>query len=170
MISPKKRIIKAKGASPSRISRRQGGADSDVIKIIGSTRSTKALIKGGWGGRIKSRDSNWEYFVTSNKAALFDSVLPADMRKRNKNVFINVEEVEHSVIEEIIEPEVNGALDSCHILGLQNISAVVNDMLSCKCQVNQTILDFINYCSLHSHVDAAILREICNEWKNKIKG
>ena len=43
-------------------------------------------------------------------------------------------------------------------------------MLSCKCQVNQTVLDFINYCTLHSRVDADILREICNEWKNKIKG
>ena len=59
---PKKRFIKAKGATPSRTSRRQGGTDSDAIKIIGNTRSTKALIKGGWDGRIRSRDNNWEFF------------------------------------------------------------------------------------------------------------
>ena len=57
LISPKKKMIKTKGATPSRISRRQSGTDSDVIKIIGNIRSTKALIKCGHGGRIRSRDS-----------------------------------------------------------------------------------------------------------------
>lgn len=41
----KKRIIKSKGATPSRSSRRQGGNDYEVIQISGNTRSTKALIK-----------------------------------------------------------------------------------------------------------------------------
>ena len=53
-------------------------------------------------GIIKPRDSNQEYFVISNKATLLDPVLPADTRKRNKHVFINIEEVDHSVIEDII--------------------------------------------------------------------
>ena len=64
---------------------------------------------------------------------MHDPVLPADTTKRNINVFINVEEVENIVIEHIIELEVNGSLESYHILGLHNSSAVVNDMLSCKC-------------------------------------
>ena len=85
------------------------------------------------GVRIKSRDSNWKYFVTSNRATFLDLVLLIDTRKRNKYVFINIEEVEHSVIEGIIEPEVNLAQEIYHILDLQNISAVVNDMISCKC-------------------------------------
>ena len=41
----KKRIIKSKGATPSRSSRRQGGNDYEVIQISGNTRSTKGLIK-----------------------------------------------------------------------------------------------------------------------------
>ena len=94
LIPQKKRIIKSKGATPSRSSRRQGGNDSKVIQISGNTRSTKALIKGGCGGRITSSDSNWGYFVTSNKATLHDPELPAGIGERNKNVFTNVEEVE----------------------------------------------------------------------------
>ena len=88
----KKRIIKSKGATPSRSSRRQGGNDYEVIQISGNTRSTKSLIKGSCGGRIISSDSNWKYFVTSIKATLHDPELPAGIVERNKNVFTNVEE------------------------------------------------------------------------------
>ena len=63
------------------------------------------------------------------------TVLPAAISERNKNVFVNIEEVEDSVITELKEPEAKGLLESCHILGFQNISAVVNDILSCKCHV-----------------------------------
>ena len=49
LIPSKKRIIKSKGASPSRSFRRQGGNDSEVNQISGNIRSTKALIKGGCG-------------------------------------------------------------------------------------------------------------------------
>ena len=94
LIPPKTRKIKSKGAAPTRISRRQGGNDSEVIKLSGNNRSTKALIRGGMTGRIKSSDSNWEYFVASNKATLHDPELPAGIGERNKNVFTNVEEVE----------------------------------------------------------------------------
>ena len=107
---------------------RQGGNDSEVIQISGNNRSTKALIKGGCGGRIISSDSNWEYFVTSNNATLHDPELHAGIVERNKNVFTKVEEVEKQVIEDIIEPEVDGELESYHIIGLQNISTVVNDI------------------------------------------
>ena len=37
---------------------------------------------------------------------------------RNKNVFINIEEVEDNVIPEMKETEVNGTLERSHILGL----------------------------------------------------
>ena len=85
-------------------------------------------------------------------------------------MFTNVEEVvEKQIIADILEPEVDGALESYHILGLQNISSVVNEMLSCKCHVQQSVLDFINYCSLGNRVDAGILCEIFNKWKNKNK-
>ena len=101
---------------PTRISRRQGGNDSEVIKLSGNNRSTKALIKGGMARRIKSSDSNWEYFVTSNKATLHDPELPAEIIERNKHVFTNVEEVgEKQIIGDILEPEVDGALESYHI-------------------------------------------------------
>ena len=94
------------------------------------------MIRGGWAGRIKSSDSNWEYFVTSNKATLRDPGLPAETIERNKYVFTNVEEVvEKQIIGDILEPEVDGALESYHILVLQNISSVVNEMISCKCHV-----------------------------------
>ena len=92
LIPPKKSIIKSKGATPSRSSRRQGGNDSEVIQISGNTRSTKSLIKGSCGGRIISSDSNWKHFVTSIKAILHDPELPAGIVERNKNVFTNVEE------------------------------------------------------------------------------
>ena len=116
LIPPKTRKIKSKGAAPTRISRRQGGNDSEVIKLSGNNRSTKALIRGGWAGRIKSSDSNWEYFVTSNKATLRDPELPAEIIERNKHVFTNVEEVgEKQIIGDILEPEVDGALESYHI-------------------------------------------------------
>ena len=49
LIPPKTRKIKSKGAAATRISRRQGGNDSEVIKFSGNNRSTKALIKGGMG-------------------------------------------------------------------------------------------------------------------------
>ena len=91
--SPKEKEVKSKGATPTRISRRQGGNDSEVIKLSGNNHSTKALIKGGRAGRIKSSDSNWEYFITSNKATLCDPELHAEIIERNKNVFTNVEEV-----------------------------------------------------------------------------
>ena len=68
-----------------------------------------------------------------------------------------------------MEPEVDGAFESYHILGLQNISSAVNEMLICKYHVQQSVLDFINYCSLDNRVDAGILCEIFNEWKNKNK-
>ena len=61
LIPPKTRKIKSKGATPTRISRRQNGNDSDVINLSGNNRSTNALIRGGWAGIIKSSDSNWEY-------------------------------------------------------------------------------------------------------------
>ena len=82
LIPPKTRKIKSKGAVPTRISRRQGGNDSEVIKLSGNNRSTKALIKDGRAGRIKSSDSNWEYFVTSNKATLRDPEFPAEIIER----------------------------------------------------------------------------------------
>ena len=116
LIPPKTRKIKYKGAVPTRISRRQGGNDSEVIKLSGNNRSTKALIRGDMAGRIKSSDSNWEYFVTSNKATLHDPELPAEIIERNKHVFTNVEEVgEKQIIGDILEPEVDGALESYHI-------------------------------------------------------
>ena len=93
LIPPKKRNIKSKGALPTRISWRQGGNDSEVIKLSGNNRSTKALIRGGRARRIQSSNSNWEYFVTSNKATLCDPELHAEIIERNKNVFTNVEEV-----------------------------------------------------------------------------
>ena len=167
LIPPKTRKIKSKGAAPTRISRRQGGNDSEVIKLSGNNRSTKALIRGGMAGRIKSSDSNWEYFVTSNKATLYYPELPAE---RNKRVFTNVEEVvEKQNIGNILEPEVDGGLESYHILGLQNISSVVNEMLTCKCNLQQSVLDFIEYCSFDSRVDAGVLCEIFNELKKKKK-
>ena len=171
LIPPKTRKIKSKGAAPTRISRRQGGNDSEVIKLSGNNRSTKALIRGGMAGRIKSSDSNWEYFVTSNKATLYYPELPAEINERNKHVFTNVEEVvvEKQNIGDILEPEVDGGLESYHILGLQNISSVVNEMLTCKCNLQQSILDFIDYCSFDSRVDAGVLCEIFNEWKKKKK-
>ena len=86
---------------------------------------------------------------------------------RNKNVFINIEEVEDNVIPEMKETEVNGTLERSHILGLQNISAVVNNMLNYKCHVKKTVLDFINYCSLDNRVDANILHEIYSERKKE---
>ena len=99
-----------------------------------------------------------------------DPELPAEIIERNKNVFTNVEEVvEKQIIGDILEPEVDGALESYHILGLQNITSVVNEMLSCKCHVQQSVLDFIDYCSFDSRVDADVLCEIFDEWKNKIK-
>lgn len=54
----KNRVIQAKRATPWRIYRRQGGTDAGVVKITGNTRSTKALIKGGMGRRMRSKDSN----------------------------------------------------------------------------------------------------------------
>ena len=39
-------------------------------------------------------------------------VLPTDISERNKNVFVNIEEVEDSVITEINEPEVKGSLET----------------------------------------------------------
>ena len=136
LIPPKTRKIKSKGAARTRISRIQGGNDSEVIKLSGNNRSTKSLIRGGCAGRIKSSDSNWEYFVTSNKATLRDPELPAEIIERNKHVLTNVEEVvEKQIIGDILEPEVDGALESYHILGLQSISSVVNEMLSCKCHL-----------------------------------
>ena len=50
--------VKAKGATPSIMSLRQGEIDIDVIKIIGYTRSSKALIKDDMGGRVICRDNN----------------------------------------------------------------------------------------------------------------
>ena len=136
----------------------------EVINLSGNNHSTKALIKGGRAGRIKSSDSNWEYFVTSNKATLRDPELHAEIIERNKNVFTNVEEVvEKQIIGDILEPEVDGVFESYHILGLENISSAVNEMLICKYHVQQSILDFINYCSLDNRVDAGILCEIFNE-------
>ena len=93
LIPPKTRKIKSKVASPTRFYRRQDGNDSEVIKLSGNNRSTKDLIRGGWAGRIKSSDSNWEYFVASNKATLRDPGLPAGIIERNKHVFTNVKEV-----------------------------------------------------------------------------
>ena len=84
LIPPKKRKIKSKGAAPTRISRRQGGKDSEVIKLSGNNCSTKALIKGGMVGIIKSSNSNWEYFVILNKETLRDPELPAEIIERNK--------------------------------------------------------------------------------------
>ena len=98
---------------------------------------------------------------------MHDPELPAGIVEINKNVFTNVEEVEKQVIEDILEPEVDGALESYHILGLQNIYTVVNNMLSCKCHVKQSVIDFISFCSLDNRVDAGILCEIFYEWKNK---
>ena len=50
--------VKTKGATPSIMSLRQGEIDVDAIKIIGYTRSSKALIKGDMGGRVIFRDNN----------------------------------------------------------------------------------------------------------------
>ena len=83
--------------------------------------------------RIRSKDSNWEYFVTSNRGPFHYLGLPADTSERNRDTFANIGEVEGGVITVIKELEVKGSLDSYHILGLQNINTVVNDMLSCKC-------------------------------------
>ena len=83
LIPPKKRKIKSKGAAPTRISRRQDGNDSKVIHLSGNNRSTKSLIRGGMAGRIKSSDSNWEYFVTSDKATMRDPESPAEIIERN---------------------------------------------------------------------------------------
>ena len=93
LIPPKTRQIKSKGAAPTRISRRRGGNDSEVIKLSRNNRSTKALVSGGMAGRITSSDNNWEYFVTPNKATLHDPELPVEIIERNKHVFTNVEEV-----------------------------------------------------------------------------
>ena len=99
-----------------------------------------------------------------------DPELPADIIERNKHMFTNVEEVvEKQIIGDILEPEVDGALKSYHILGLQKKYSVVNEMLSCKCLLQQSVLDFIDYCSFDSRVDAGVLCEIFNEWKKKKK-
>ena len=42
-------------------------------------------------------------------------------------------------------------------------------MLSCKCYVKQSVLDFITFCSLENRVGADILCEIFNEWKYRNK-
>ena len=83
--------------------------------------------------RIRSKDSNWEYFVTLNRKPFRYLGLPADTSERNRDAFANIGEVEGGVITVIKELEVKGLLDSYHILGLQNINTVINDMLSCKC-------------------------------------
>ena len=66
-----------------------------------------------------------------------------------------------------LKPEVDGALESYHILGLRNISSVVDEILCCKCLVQQSVLDFIEYCSLDNRVNTGLLCELYHEWKTK---
>ena len=94
---------------------------------------------------------------------MHDPELPAEIIERNKHVFTNVEEVgEKQIIGDILEPEVDGALESYHILGLQKISSVVNEMLTCKCHLQQSVLDFIDYCSFDRHCNGMLLSTLIN--------
>ena len=58
----KKRNIKAKGGTSSRVSKRQNGVVVDVITIAYLNRVTKALTQCGGDGRYNYTDTYWQYF------------------------------------------------------------------------------------------------------------
>ena len=55
---PKKRNLKAKSGTSSRVSERQSGAVAEEVPITYLDRPTKDLSKGGMGGRCNSADTN----------------------------------------------------------------------------------------------------------------
>ena len=58
-----KRSIRKKGVASTRTSKRQVGyaAEEIVITEDAEYKDTMTLIKGGWGGRRRSADTDWNY-------------------------------------------------------------------------------------------------------------
>ena len=164
-----KRSIRKKGDASTRTSKRQVGyaAEEIVITEDAKSKDTMTLIKGGWGGRRRSADTDWNYFANI-KTVIRNPLSSAERVERNRGVFINVDKLEVKAAT-IKEDPVQVSSDSYHVGCLQNIQAATNRMLHCTCQSSNTLDLFVDFCCLDKRIDSELLKKLQSEWVKQRK-
>ena len=150
-----KRSIRKKGVASTRTSKRQVGYAAEEIVITGDAKSKDlmTLIKGGWGSRRRSADTDWNYFANI-KTVIRNPLSPAERVERSRGVFINVDKLHEVTAATIKEEPVQVSSDSYHVGCLQNIQAATNRMLHCTCQSSNTLDLFVDFCCLDKRIDS----------------
>ena len=169
--------------TPTRKSRRQQGLepaiskDSDKKKRI--SKEIKVLNrKGGLGGRTHKSPAhgNWQYFSTTpvKKPRLLDLLPTNESHTEDFNIMEQSSDVKSKN-----DNEINSACDGAtnnvnndiaftyELANLKNIAHAMNSQLSCNCNIDISISNFIDFCSSKHGMNKETLLAIANEWKTQ---